>query len=71
MSAAWRAKDFAALSNAIAGYRGKLEAEKVLAKDLQKAGREQFFNHIEPFYRGMVISLTAFLFVALLFPEKF
>lgn len=73
MTAAWRAKDMGALGKAIADYRSKLGGEKVLEKELKKAGREQLFNYIEPFYRGMVISVAAFLFAILVWmnPGRF
>jgi ABC-type transport system involved in cytochrome c biogenesis permease subunit len=73
MSAAWRAKDASAFSNAVVAYREKLGAEEHLAADLGKAKREQWFNHIEPFYRGMVISVCAFLLAIFVWanPKKF
>ncbi len=73
MSAAYRAKDRPAMTAAIAGYRASLEAEKIFDKELKKGAREQLFNHIEPFYRGMVIAVVAFMFAMLVWanPQRF
>ena len=73
MAAAWRAKDSAAFTKAVADYRGRLVAEKKFDTDLRKAGREQWFNYIEPFYRGMVIAVAAFLLALLVWmnPARF
>ena len=65
MTAAWKAKDMPAMTRAIAGYREKLTATGSYTKDLSKGKAEQLFNHVEPFYRGMVVSLLAFLFAVL------
>jgi len=73
IAAAWRAKDAAGFAKAVAAYTAQLTAENPLAADLSKAGREQKFNHLEPFYRGMVISVVAFLLSVLVWanPRKF
>ncbi len=73
MTAAYRAKDWPALTGAITDYRGKLTAEKTFDKELKKGGREQLFNHIEPFYRGMVVAVLAFVLALLVWanPQRF
>lgn len=73
IAAGWKAKDYPAMTRAIAGYQKQLEETGVLGKDLKKATAEQLFNHVEPFYRGMVISVLAFLFALLVWvnPQKF
>ncbi len=73
MTAAYRANDWPALTTAIAAYREKLGAEKILDKELKKGAREQWFNHVEPFYRGMVIAVLAFIFAVLVWanPQRF
>jgi ABC-type transport system involved in cytochrome c biogenesis permease subunit len=73
MTAAWRAKDWSALSKAIASYREKLSGDGNTAVDVKKAKSEQFFNHMEIFYRGIIVAVTAFLFAALVWfnPGKF
>ncbi len=73
MTAACRAKDWPAMTKAIASYHEKLSAEKFLDKELKKGAREQWFNHLEPFYRGMVIAVLAFIFAVLVWanPQRF
>ena len=61
------------MTKAIASYREKLGAGKFLDKELSKGAREQWFNHVEPFYRGMVIAVLAFIFAVLVWanPQRF
>ena len=65
MTAAWKTKNMGAMSFAIENYVNDLKKAGAHHKDLQKGKAEQFFNHVEPFYRGMVIALVAFLFAVL------
>lgn len=62
MTAAWRAKDWPGLSKIITTYRDQLKTDSALEKDVRKAKSEQFFNHMEIFYRGMIVAITALLF---------
>jgi ABC-type transport system involved in cytochrome c biogenesis permease subunit len=73
MASAYRAGDAAGFAKAVADYRARLESAGIHAKDLRKAPREQLLNHVEPFYRGMVISVLAFLLSVLVWfaPERF
>jgi hypothetical protein len=73
MADAYRAKDAARFDKAVSDYRGKLEAAGIHAADLKKGPREQLLNFIEPFYRGMVISVLAFLLSIFVWfaPERF
>ena len=73
MAGAYRAKDAAGFGKAVSDYRGRLEAAGIHDADLKKAPREQLLNFIEPFYRGMVISVLAFLLSIFVWfaPERF
>ncbi|HWB04809.1 MAG TPA: cytochrome c biogenesis protein CcsA [Verrucomicrobiales bacterium] len=73
MTAAWRAKDWPALTRVINAYRDQLKTEGALEKDVKKAKSEQFFNHMEIFYRGMIVAITALLFALLVWfaPSRF
>lgn len=68
---AFRGGDADGLRKTAENYLASLESGHT--KQLQKAQREQRFNHIEPFYKGMVLCVLAFVF-ALLFwlsPTRF
>lgn len=73
MAAAYRAGDMNGLRAAIEEYRGKLETSGQYVKDLKKAKSEQLLNFVEPFYRGMVISVVAFMLAVLVWfsPDRF
>ena len=70
MGTAYRGNDPVAFKAAVERYRGELgqSAPTVLAK----CGREQLFNHLEPFYKCIILYVTAGLCVMIftLAPEK-
>ncbi len=70
MGTAYRGNDPVAFKAAVERYRGELgqSAPAVLAK----CGREQLFNHLEPFYKCIILYVTAGLCVMIftLAPEK-
>jgi ABC-type transport system involved in cytochrome c biogenesis permease subunit len=58
------AKDDAATFNSeLAAWRAELQTR--LPTGITKAGREQWFNHFEPFYKSMVIYVAVFVLVCL------
>ncbi len=65
MAKAYRAQDTAGFASAVNEYSNSLELAGQLQKDIGKAQREQFFNFVEPFYRGMVIAVLAFILAVL------
>jgi ABC-type transport system involved in cytochrome c biogenesis permease subunit len=88
MTAAWRAKDWSGMEKIINGYLGALKEDGLsqvkqanlnedekdcIPSDLGKAKSEQLFNHLELFYRGMIVAVTALLFALLVWfhPVKF
>ncbi len=73
MAAGYRAGDAAALRKASESYLGLLAGNDTFKKTVAKSVREQRFNNIEPFYKGMILCVVAFLF-ALMFwisPRRF
>jgi cytochrome c-type biogenesis protein CcsB len=58
----YRANDVTAFNQAVAGYQASL-AERGFTKELKKGRNEQYFNFQDPFYKAMVIDVSAFLFV--------
>ncbi|RYD30113.1 MAG: cytochrome C biogenesis protein [Verrucomicrobiaceae bacterium] len=76
---AYRAGDMPAMTKAIADYRSQLEKagadeeeKSIYSKDLKKGTREQLFNFVEPFYKGMQICAVALLLALAVWfaPEK-
>ena len=65
MAKTYRAKDTAGFAAAVNGYSDSLKLAGQLQKDIGKAKSEQFFNFVEPFYRGMVIAVMAFILAVL------
>ena len=58
---AYRAGNAADFNTAVAGYQQELAG--AFQPELKKARQEQFFNHVEPFYKAMIIFVCAFLCV--------
>src|SRR5438477_605616 len=58
---AYRAGNAADFNTAVAGYQQELAG--ALQPELKKARQEQFFNHVEPFYKAMIVFVCAFLCV--------
>jgi ABC-type transport system involved in cytochrome c biogenesis permease subunit len=56
---AYRAGDAAGVQQAAERYLQQLE--RTDPSNVKKAAREQRFNHIEPFYKGMILCVIAFL----------
>ncbi|MEI6712229.1 MAG: cytochrome c biogenesis protein CcsA [Verrucomicrobiota bacterium] len=71
MGTAYRNNDAAAFSSALAGYREELGP--LFTKELKKGAREQQFNHLEPFYKSMVLYVLAGIcvLVYMLVPSQF
>jgi ABC-type transport system involved in cytochrome c biogenesis permease subunit len=59
MSAAYRQGDVAEFNKQVVAYRLSLSPD--FPRELAKARSEHFFNHMEPFYKSMVIYVLAFL----------
>jgi ABC-type transport system involved in cytochrome c biogenesis permease subunit len=60
MADGYRAGRAAEFNEAVSGYRDWL-AQRALIPELNKGRREAFFNHMEPFYKAMVIYVAALL----------
>jgi ABC-type transport system involved in cytochrome c biogenesis permease subunit len=61
MAAAYRRSSAPQFNQAVAGYEQWL-ASQALIPEQNKGRREYFFNHLEPFYKAMVIYVAALLF---------
>jgi ABC-type transport system involved in cytochrome c biogenesis permease subunit len=61
MAGAYRAGRTADFNAAVADYENQL-ADK-FPREIKKAKSEQYFNHIEPFYKAMILYVAAFLVV--------
>jgi len=59
MASAYRQGNVEEFSKQVAGYRASLAPK--FGRELTKAGRENFFNRLQPFYNSMVIYVLAFL----------
>jgi ABC-type transport system involved in cytochrome c biogenesis permease subunit len=57
IASAYRQGNVEGFRQAVREYAGQLSAK--LAPELKKAQREQWFNHIEPFYKAMVLFVLA------------
>ena len=66
MAAAFRAKDASAFTTTVTDYRAALKSTNLADKRIQKASNEQWFNHTELFYQGMIIAVAAFIFSILM-----
>jgi ABC-type transport system involved in cytochrome c biogenesis permease subunit len=66
MAAAFRAKKPDEFKSAISDYFAALKSTNIADTRIKKAANEQWFNHTELFYKGMVISVIAFLFAIVL-----
>ncbi|MEA3207738.1 MAG: hypothetical protein QOE70_795 [Chthoniobacter sp.] len=60
MASTFRAGDQAGFNQAVAEYRGELAGR--LNANLKQASQEQFFNHLQVFYKAMLLMICAFLF---------
>ncbi len=58
---AYRAGQVAEFNAAVSDYRAQLAGS--FQPELKKSRQEQFFNHVEPFYKSMILFVTGFLFV--------
>jgi ABC-type transport system involved in cytochrome c biogenesis permease subunit len=61
MMTAYRTRDSRTFNAALSGYRDWISTEQPAA--VRRARQELWFNRLEPFYRGMVLYLIAFLLV--------
>jgi ABC-type transport system involved in cytochrome c biogenesis permease subunit len=61
MAVAYRRSSAPEFNQAVAGYE-KWLASQGLIPEQNKGRREYFYNHLEPFYKAMVIYVTALLF---------
>ena len=61
MSLAYRGDDVVGFNSAVSDYQTQL-ADK-FTPQLKEARSEQFFNHLEPFYKSMVLFVGGLLFV--------
>ena len=59
MSAAFREGRVAEFNQALAGYRAALSGK--FSPELTKAKREHFFNHLQTFYKSLILYVVAFL----------
>lgn len=60
MTTAYRERRIEDFNKSVRDYRNWM-AEKSLAPELKKGAEEAFFNHMEPFYKSMVIYVAALL----------
>ena len=60
MSSAYKDGQVAEFNQAVTDYRGWLAGNN-LGAELKKGSEESFFNHLEPFYKSMVIYVAALL----------
>jgi len=60
MTTAYRERRSEDFNKSVSDYRNWL-AEKSLAPELKKGAEETLFNHLEPFYKSMVIYVVALL----------
>ncbi len=61
IAAAWKSKDAAAAKTAITAWQEELAQSPDNKKALRKGKIEQLFNSGEPFYKGLILSVLAFL----------
>ncbi len=66
MASAFRAKNGEEFKTAVSDYLAALKSTNLADTRIKKAANEQWFNHTELFYKGMVISVVAFLFAIIL-----
>jgi ABC-type transport system involved in cytochrome c biogenesis permease subunit len=64
MNDAFRARDNAGFNQAVTGYRGWLEKQGY-RKEIAKGESESLFNHLQFFYKAMVLYVAAFLCAAI------
>jgi ABC-type transport system involved in cytochrome c biogenesis permease subunit len=59
ISGAYKAGDTAGFNQAVAAYRGEIAGR--LAFNLKQASQEQLFNHLQLFYKAMLLMVCSFL----------
>ncbi|HEX8296102.1 MAG TPA: cytochrome c biogenesis protein CcsA [Chthoniobacteraceae bacterium] len=70
LTSAYRSGDTAAFNRTLATYRGEIAGR--LHTQLRQARHEQFFNHLQLFYKAMILFISAFLFAVIFWfkPER-
>jgi ABC-type transport system involved in cytochrome c biogenesis permease subunit len=59
MGTAYRAQDVVGFRNQVTSYKNELMYAQTLSEAVRKGEREQAFNHLEPFYKAMVLYVLA------------